>query len=139
MNNIVLIGRLTKDPEMKVSNNDKEYCLFSLAVNRPHEKGTADFFNCIAFGKTAEVINQYCKKGKQIGIQGSIEFTKKDDKIYHSVKIVSVELLGSSGDSTNNDESQSQSNNKQYSKPQSKHKEQPQQQYNDDDDDEFPF
>lgn len=137
MNNIVLIGRLTKDPEIKVSNNDKEYCLFSLAVNRPHEKGTADFFNCIAFGKTAEVINQYCKKGKQIGIQGSIEFTKKDDKIYHSVKIASVELLGSSGDSSS--DTDSQSNNKQYSKPQSKPKEQPQQQYEDDDDDEFPF
>lgn len=137
MNNIVLIGRLTKDPEMKVSNNDKEYCLFSLAVNRPHEKGTADFFNCIAFGKTAEVINQYCKKGKQVGIQGSIEFTKKDDKIYHSVKIASVELLGSSGDSSS--DTDSQSNNKQYSKPQSKPKEQPQQQYEDDDDDEFPF
>lgn len=136
MNNIVLIGRLTKDPEMKVSNNDKEYCLFSLAVNRPHEKGTADFFNCIAFGKTAEVINQYCKKGKQIGIQGSIEFNKKDDKIYTSVRIASVELLGSSGDSSNSNDNNS--NSKQYSKPQSKPKEQPQQQY-EDDDDEFPF
>lgn len=137
MNNIILIGRLTKDPEMKASSNDKEYCLFSLAVNRPYEKGEADFFNCIAFNKTAEIINQYCKKGKQICIQGSIEFNKKDDKIYHSVKVNSVELLGSNGDSSN--DNNIKSNNNQYSKPQSKPKEQPQQKYEDDDDDEFPF
>lgn len=134
MNNLTLIGRLTRDPEMKSGPSGKEYCMFSLAVNRAFEKDKADFFNCIAFGKTAEVITQYCKKGKEIGLIGSIEFTTKDDKVYHSVKVNSIQLLGSSNNSSNKSNSNSNSSN--YTKPKAKEQEQ---QYVDDDDDEFPF
>lgn len=135
MNNLTIIGRLTKDPEMKSGQSGKEYCLFGLAVNRPFEKDKADFFNCIAFGKTAEVVSTYCKKGRELGVNGSIEFITKDDKTYHSVKVNSVDLIGSSNSGNSNNSNSSNSSN--YSKPQAKPQEESYS--SDDDDDDFPF
>lgn len=97
MNSISLIGRLTKDPELKTKGEVK-YCLFSLAVKRIAKKDETDFFNCTAFGKTAEVIEQYCKKGRELGVTGSIEFNKKDNVYYHSVKVMTASLIGSKKD-----------------------------------------
>ena len=70
MNNIVLIGRITKDPELKYTNNGKGNTRFTLAVQR--NKDEADFINCVAWEKTAENIAEYFKKGSQIAVQGSI-------------------------------------------------------------------
>lgn len=70
MNNIVLIGRITKDPELKYTNNGKGNTRFTLAVQRNKEE--TDFINCVAWEKTAENIAEYFKKGSQIAVQGAI-------------------------------------------------------------------
>ena len=70
MNNIVLIGRITKDPELKYTNNGKGNTRFTLAVQR--NKDETDFINCVAWEKTAENIAEYFKKGSQIAVQGTI-------------------------------------------------------------------
>ena len=70
MNNIVLIGRITKDPELKYTNSRKANTRFTLAVQR--NKDETDFINCVAWEKTAENIAEYFKKGSQIAVQGSI-------------------------------------------------------------------
>lgn len=82
MNNICLVGRLTTDLEIKQSNN-KKYGKFTLAVNRLLKKNETDFINCTAFGKTAETLQKYCKKGHRIGVQGRIHtstFEKNGEK-----------------------------------------------------------
>lgn len=73
MNNVVLIGRLTKDPELKYSQAGKAYCRFTVAVNRDFNKEDADFINCLAFGKTAETIAEWLGKGRRIALQGRIQ------------------------------------------------------------------
>lgn len=73
MNSVNLIGRLTKEPELRFgSGSGTALCRFTLAVNRTFKKDEADFINCIAFGKTAETISQYVTKGRQIGVTGEI-------------------------------------------------------------------
>jgi len=74
MNKIILSGRLTKDPEMKIAGaNGTSVTRFTLAVARPFKKDETDFINCVAFGKTAETINQYFKKGSGIDLSGHIQ------------------------------------------------------------------
>ena len=58
MNSANLIGRLTRDPEVRYTNDSLAVARFTLAVNRP-KKGEVDYINCIAFGKTAEIIEKY--------------------------------------------------------------------------------
>lgn len=73
MNKVVLIGRLTKDPELRYAQgNGAAVCKFTLAVARPFKKDETDFINCVSFGKAAETINRYMTKGKQLAVTGSI-------------------------------------------------------------------
>lgn len=129
MNNISLLGRLTKDPELKKSSSDLLFCNFSLAVNKIGKKDEADFFNCVAFGKTAELIEKYCKKGNQLAVTGSMTSNKKDDKIYWSVSVSGISLIGSSQQNNNSEETPKKEVKREVSKN------------NDvlDDDDVFPF
>lgn len=62
MNIIILTGRLTRDPELKTGQSGKAYARFTLAVERPMQKDETDFINCVAFGKTAELIGEYLRK-----------------------------------------------------------------------------
>lgn len=83
MNRIFLMGRFGKDPELKYTAGDKPVAVarFSLAVDRKFKKGETDFFNCSAFGSTAEFIEKYFKKGMKALIEGRIEnsqYTNKD-------------------------------------------------------------
>lgn len=83
MNCINIIGRLTKDPELKFGTSGTAYSRFSIAVNRNFDKDKTDFFNCVAFKKTAELIGEYFKKGNLIGISGSLqtnEYEKNGEK-----------------------------------------------------------
>ena len=83
MNNFQFLGRLTKDPELKYTFNEKSYCKFSVAVDRRFKKDdgpTADFFFITAWGKQADVITQYFKKGQQILIEGRIENNNWEDE-----------------------------------------------------------
>ena len=73
MNKTILLGRLTRDPDLRfASESGKAVARFTLAVNRQFKKDEADFINCIAFNKQAEVIAQYLTKGSQIALVGSI-------------------------------------------------------------------
>ena len=98
MNRVILIGRLTKDPMA-----NEKYTRISIAVNRKtkNESGNydADFINCVAFGKTAELINTYFKKGSQIGIEGRIQtgsYEKNGQKVYTTDVIIDAfDFIGS--------------------------------------------
>lgn len=83
MNNIIIHGRLTRDPELKSYTNAKgepgNICNFSVAVDRKMGE-EADFFNCKCFGKRAEVIEKFFKKGKEIIVSGEMQCRKYDDK-----------------------------------------------------------
>ena len=81
MNKVILIGRLTKDPEVNfIPTNGKAVVRFGLAVTRAYKKDEADFINCKAFGKTAETIANYITKGRQIALVGSIRTGSYEDK-----------------------------------------------------------
>ena len=73
MNNVTLMGRLTRDPELKYSQAGKAYCRFTVAINREFNREEADFINCLAFGKTAETIAEWLGKGRRIALQGRIQ------------------------------------------------------------------
>lgn len=73
MNQTQLIGRLTKDPELKYSPSGVPVVRFTLAVNREMKRDEADFINCIAFNKVAESLANYQKKGSRIGVVGRIQ------------------------------------------------------------------
>lgn len=82
MNKVILSGRFTREPEQRMMSNQTEFSRFSLAcqssfVNKNGERET-EFINCIAFGKTAETINRYCKKGAMIVAQGRIKNSSYD-------------------------------------------------------------
>ena len=70
MNTVNLIGRLTKDPEIRYTKDNKAVCTFTIAVNR--YKGMADFIRIEAWGTTAENCVKYLAKGKQAGVTGSL-------------------------------------------------------------------
>lgn len=74
INKVILIGRLTKDPELRfAAGSGKGVTRFTIAVNRQFKKDEADFINCVAFGKQAETIAQYMLKGSQIALTGHIQ------------------------------------------------------------------
>ena len=80
MNTVSLCGRLVRDPETKMTSSDLMIASFTLAVDRKGKDKGADFIPCKAFGKTAEVIAQYVKKGSMIGITGRIQTGSYDAK-----------------------------------------------------------
>lgn len=101
MNKAILMGRLTRDPEVRYSQNDSTMAIarFSLAVDRRYKKQgdetTADFFNCTAFGKQAEFVEKYLKKGTKIVVTGRIQndnYTNKDGQKVYSVQIMVEEI-----------------------------------------------
>lgn len=80
MNNVFLIGRLTRDPEIR-RNNDSSIASFTLAVDRPYSKEkAADFIRIVAFGKTAETCERFLAKGSQVAVSGRIQTGSYQDK-----------------------------------------------------------
>ena len=83
MNKIILIGRISKDLELKTTASGKEYCNFSLAVNRDRQvdgQPDADFFNCTVWGKQAENLVNYQKKGNKIMVEGKLQNSTYEDQ-----------------------------------------------------------
>ncbi|MEE3413722.1 MAG: single-stranded DNA-binding protein [Bacteroidales bacterium] len=78
MNQVILIGRLTKDPELRETSNGKPVASFTLAVDKFGEG--ADFINCVVWNKQAENLAKYQKKGGQIGITGRLQTRDYDDE-----------------------------------------------------------
>lgn len=107
MNHITLIGRITKDIELKKSNSGKDYAKFTLAVTRPLNKNETDFINCVVFGKTAEVMNKYVSKGHRIGLTGRLQTNKYEHngekRISFDVMVDNIEFLENKNNSSNND------------------------------------
>jgi len=109
LNKVILIGRLTRDPELKYTQANTAVAHLSIANNRTfvqngEKKEQVSFFDCVAWGKTGEVIAQYCKKGKQIAIDGRLQqrsWEDKEGKKRSSVEITieNFQFLGSSGQS----------------------------------------
>ena len=101
MNRVELIGRITKDAELRYTASNTAVSKFTIAINRNYknEEQETDFISCTAFGKRAEMIGKYCKKGTQVAIEGSIRTGsyEKDGKKYYTtdVNIDSIQLLGS--------------------------------------------
>lgn len=119
MNKVILVGRLTRDSEIKSTNSGKTVANFNLAVDRRFKnkdgQKEADFINCQAWGKTAELLGQYTNKGSRIGVVGRMQVRSYDgtDGIKRWVTEVIVdelEFLESKG-SGNNSNTQQQSNN----------------------------
>ncbi|QVK18226.1 single-stranded DNA-binding protein [Mycoplasmatota bacterium] len=77
LNKVVLIGRLTKDPEIRVTTTGISVGTFSLAVNRNYTSSNGeretDFFNCVCYRKLAEIVGRYVKKGQLISVDGRIQ------------------------------------------------------------------
>lgn len=71
INRVILVGRLTKTPELKSTPNGKSVMNFTLAVQR--DKDNTDFINCIAWSKTAEILAQYTSKGSLVAVEGRIQ------------------------------------------------------------------
>lgn len=122
MNKCILVGRLTKDPETRVSQGDNGTTItrFSIAVNRrfKNKEGVyeADFPNCVCYGKTAEFVDQYFKKGMAIGITGRLatgSYTNKDgQKVYTTDVVVEEAEFVESKNSSSSDNNQSAPANK---------------------------
>lgn len=85
MNKVILMGRLTRDPEVFYSNNANGTTVtrFALAVNRRFKvegKQDVDFINCVSFGKNAEFVQKYFKKGQMVSVVGSLRIESYDGK-----------------------------------------------------------
>ena len=83
LNNVILIGRLTKDIELRQTSDGRNWTSFSLAVNRPKNKDgnkETDFIQCKAFNKTAELLSNYIRKGSLISVTGSIQTSNYTDQ-----------------------------------------------------------
>ena len=81
LNRVVLVGRLTRDPELRSTNSGSYLCRFSLASNRTIFQKDAEnreevgFFDCVAWGKLAEVISKYTQKGRRVAVDGSLRYS----------------------------------------------------------------
>lgn len=105
MNKVILLGRLTKNPETRYTQStNTQVTSFTLAVNRRFvkqgEERQADFINCVAWNKTAEFVSKYFRKGQQVGVIGRIQTRNYDDDkgIKHYVTEVIAEETYFDGD-----------------------------------------
>lgn len=103
INNVTLVGRVVRDLEVKQTNSGKEVASFALAVDGYGKDAPANFIDCVAWGKAAEILGQYATKGKQIGITGRLQTRNWEDKAGNKRKATEVvidqfQLLGSKGD-----------------------------------------
>ena len=94
MNKVELIGRLTKDPEVKLTTNQTPFCTFTLAVDRRFKDANgqreADFINCVAWRQTATFIQKYFRKGNRLAVIGSIQTRSYEDKNGQKVFVTEV-------------------------------------------------
>ena len=105
INKVFIAGRLTRDPELRYTPNNTAVCEIGLAVNRKYKtpggetKEETTFVDCTAWGRTAEVINEYVRKGDPLHVEGRIREDKWEDKDGNNrsklkVVVESIQLLG---------------------------------------------
>lgn len=106
MNSVILIGRLTRDPELVYTPGSQTAVThFSIAVDRRDKEKTADFIRITVFGKQAENCDRYLYKGKQVAVNGRIQtgsYKNKEGQTIYTTDVIAnnVEFLGSSQQST---------------------------------------
>lgn len=113
MNKVILMGRLTRDPEVRYSQGDNAMAIarYTLAVdrrfNRNNEDATADFIGCVAFGRSGEFAEKYFRKGTKVLVTGRIQtgsYTNKDgQKVYTTDVVVEDQEFAESKNSSGND------------------------------------
>ena len=114
INRVILVGRLTKNPEIRKTPNGASICKFTLAVSRKVKaqgQPDADFISCVAWNKTADLMYQYLKKGSLIGIDGRLQtgkFTNNNGETIYTcdVMVESLQFLDKKEDTQNNDVNQ---------------------------------
>lgn len=118
LNRVVIVGRLTRDPDLRYTPNGVAVANFTVAVNRPfsNQQGNrdADFINCVVWRRQAENLANYMRKGSQIGVDGRLQtrtFEGQDGKTVFVTEVVadSVQFLESKGATQNRDEQDSYS------------------------------
>ena len=98
MNKAILVGRLTKDPELKTTGSGVSVCSFTIAVNRRFRNAEgnydADFINCVAWRQQAEFLSKYFSKGRMVGICGSIQTRnyERDGQRVYVTEVVADEV-----------------------------------------------
>ena len=121
MNKVILMGRLTRDPEVRYTQGDNAMAIarYSLAVDRRFKRDgepDADFINCVAFGKAGEFAEKYLKKGTKIAVVGRIQtgsYTNKEgQKVYTTDVVVEEQEFAESKNSGSSDNNQSAPANK---------------------------
>ena len=122
MNKVVLIGRLSRDPELRYTSNNTPVCQISVAISRPvsqDKEPETDFINVTIWNKQAENLVKYVKKGNQIAIEGRIQTRSYDNeegkKVYVTEVLANhVEFIGSNSNKTNDNQTQVQDNKTSY-------------------------
>lgn len=122
MNKVVLIGRLSRDPELRHTSNNTPVCQINMAISRPVSQGKdpeTDFINVVVWNKQAENLVKYVKKGNQIAIEGRIQTRSYDNeegkKVYITEVLANhVEFIGSNSNKTNDNQTQVQDNKTSY-------------------------
>lgn len=119
MNSVNLIGRLSNSPEIRHTTNNQVVCRFTLAVTRRFKNQAgdyeADFINCVAFSKTAELVGNYVEKGQQLAIEGRIQtgsYTAQDGSKRYTTDVV-VENITFINTKKKNDQNVQQTSNQQ--------------------------
>lgn len=103
MNSVALTGRMARNPEIRYTDGGVSIARFTVAVNRRKREDPADFISCIAFGKTAELIEKYFHKGMRIGLNGRIQtgsYENKEGRKVYTTDIIAeaVEFLDNKSD-----------------------------------------
>ncbi|OFO55640.1 single-stranded DNA-binding protein [Nosocomiicoccus sp. HMSC059G07] len=115
INSVNLTGRLTKDPELRVSQNNVAVGNFTLAVNRSftdqNGERQADFINCVLFRKTAEIAKQYLSKGSMVGVTGRLQTRNYENKEGQRVYVTEVVVENLAFLETKSDNNQQSNNN----------------------------
>lgn len=120
LNRVVLVGRLTRDPDLRYTPNGIAVANFNIAVNRPFKNQNgdqeADFLNCVIWRKPAENLANYMKKGSMIGVDGRLQsrtFEGKDGKTVYVTEVVadSVQFLESRNSNNSEKPNSSAQNN----------------------------
>lgn len=122
MNSVNLIGRLSNSPEIRHTANNQVVCRFTLAVTRRFKNQAGDyeanFINCVAFGKTAELIGNYVEKGQQLAVEGRIQtgsYTAQDGSKRYTFDVVveNITFINSRKSASERKESESTTTNEQ--------------------------
>ncbi len=114
INRVILVGRLTKNPEIRKTPNGASICKFTLAVSRKVKaqgQPDADFISCVAWNKTADLMYQYLKKGSLIGVDGRLQtgkFTNNNGETIYTcdVMVESLQFLDKKEEAQNNNVNQ---------------------------------